>query len=884
MKETERERLLKTPTNDGWKEWGPYLAERQWGTVREDYSADGNAWNYITHDLARSKAYRWGEDGIAGYSDGKNILCFSLGLWNEKDTILKERLFGLSNAEGNHGEDVKELYYYLDSTPTHSYMKMLYKYPIDAFPYNQLVTENQRRSRLQPEFEILETGVFDNNRYFDVTIEYAKVSPYDTLIKITAQNKSNQTAPLHLLPTLWYRNTWVWGYADFSYRPIINWNKKQKALFAQHSHYGNYWLYYQGKAEPLFCNNETNPACFNDGTSPSGKYYKDGINNFITKGFDKQYINPDLYGTKSSLWYIFHLEAGETQTIQLRLSHVEHPEPFALFDAIFEQRKQEADDFYNDLQKDIEDPEMKLIQRQAYAGMLWTKQRYYYNMNEWIKGDPALPKPPQNRKDLRNTHWQHLYNSNIISMPDKWEYPWYAAWDLAFHCIPLARLDPSFAKRQLVLILREYYMHPNGQIPAYEWNFSDTNPPVHAWGAWKVYCIDKEMNGKGDTDFLSKVFHKLLMNFTWWINQKDAEGNNIFEGGFLGLDNIGVFDRSKPLPTGGKLEQADATSWVAMYSLNMLRIAIELAKEKPYYQETASKFFDHFLRIAGSLANLGGLGIDLWDDEDEFYYDILHPSTGESHRLKVRSLVGIVPLFAVETLSPDELEGMPDFQRRLQWLLKHRPDLAKLISRWHEVGQGDTHLLALLRIHRLKCTLRRMLDENEFLSPYGIRGLSRYHLENPYRYYVGEQFWEVKYVPGDSDSPMFGGNSNWRGPIWFPMNFLIIESLFQYYEYYGDSIQIQYPTGSGNMCTLQEIAIGLSERLIKLFLLDAEGKRPSHGDETIYAQNPDFKDLVLFYEYFHGDNGKGLGASHQTGWTGLVAELIHLVSKQKYNL
>ncbi|MCS7004304.1 MAG: glucosidase [Cytophagales bacterium] len=880
MIDAERERLRHTPTNHGWKEWGPYLAERQWGTVREDYSHDGNAWNYVTHDLSRSKAYRWGEDGIAGYTDGKNILCFSVALWNEKDPIIKERLFGLANAEGNHGEDVKELYYYLDATPTHSYLKMLYKYPIDTFPYNKLVEENRKRSRLEPEFEILETGVFDNNRYFDVFIEYAKVSPFDTLIKISAYNRSQESAVLHLLPTLWYRNTWSWGYPDYSYRPIINWHN-QKALYAQHPEYGNYWLYYQGNGKPLFCNNETNPKRFQDGTNSHSLYFKDGINNFFINGFDTQYINLDLFGTKASIWYASTIEPHQSVTIRLRLCQEKYERPFEMFEEVFAQRIKEANEFYSVLQKNIQDEELKNIQRQAYAGMIWSKQRYYYNVNEWMNGDPALPKPPEHRKYIRNYHWQHLYNANILSMPDKWEYPWYAAWDLAFHCIPLARLDPEFAKRQLVLMLREYYMHPNGQIPAYEWNFGDTNPPVHAWGAWKVYCIDKEMNGKGDTDFLSKVFHKLLMNFTWWVNQKDAEGNNIFEGGFLGLDNIGVFDRSKPLPTGGTIEQADGTSWMAMYSLNMLRIAIELAKEKPYYQETASKFFDHFLRIAGSLANLGGSGLDLWDEEDEFYYDILHPPHGKSHRLKVRSLVGLVPLFAVETLSPSELEGMPDFQRRLEWMLKHRPDLAKLISRWHVVGHGDSHLLALLRLHRLKCILRHMLDENEFLSEYGIRSLSRYHLEHPYRYYIGDQVWEVKYVPGDSDSSMFGGNSNWRGPIWFPMNFLIIESLLQYYEYYGDSVQVQFPTGSGNLCNLKEVAIGIAKRLINIFLPNEQGKRPVHATDEVYATDPHFKHLVLFYEYFHGDNGKGLGASHQTGWTGLVAELIHWVSQNK---
>lgn len=874
IKNPELLRLRATPTNEGWKKWGPYLSERQWGTVREDYSAGGDAWNYVSHDLSRSKAYRWGEDGIAGLSDTRQILCFALGLWNEKDPIIKERLYGLTNNEGNHGEDVKELYYYIDSTPTHSYMKMLYKYPQGEFPYAKLVQENAKRSRKDPEYELADTGIFDENRYFDVVVEYAKEAEEDICIKITAYNRGPEKAVVHLMPHLWYRNTWAWGYKEFEYRPHLHWNKQDRCLFAEHATFGHYHLYYEGNPEPIFCNNETNSRRFY-GTESVNRYFKDGINNYVTTG-NRRYINPDYRGTKACVRYRLEIQAGDSVSIKLRLSDKTLADPFGTFHQTFANRLEEADIFYDHLQKGISAPDLRNIQRQAYAGMLWGKQRYYYNVNQWLKGDPSMPPPPEARRRGRNAHWKHLYNANLISMPDKWEYPWYAAWDLAFHCVPLARLDPAFAKRQLVLMLREYYMHPNGQMPAYEWNFSDTNPPVHAWGAWKVYCIDKEMNdGKGDTDFLSIVFHKLLMNFTWWVNQKDTEGNNIFEGGFLGLDNIGVFDRSNPLPTGGYIEQADGTSWMAMYSLNMLRIALELSRLKPYYQETASKFFEHFLAIAGSLAHIGQENMDLWDDEDEFYYDVLHRTDIPSHRLKVRSMVGITPLFAVDVLTPEELSLLPDFKRRLEWVLRNRPDLAELVSRWNDFGKGETRMLSLLRVHRMKCTLRRMLDTDEFLSDYGIRALSKFHLEHPYRYYVGQHVFEVKYIPGESDSGMFGGNSNWRGPIWFPLNYLVIESLERFYEYYGESVRIQYPTGTGKLSSLREVAQGLAQRLIRIFTRQADGERVFHGQGDRLQKDPHFKDLVLFYEYFHGDNGKGLGASHQTGWTGLIAELIH---------
>ncbi len=867
----EKIRLKSTVNNHGWKKWGPYLSERQWGTVREDYSANGDAWNFVPHDAARSWTYRWGEDGIGGISDNRQFLCFAVSCWNGKDPILKERLYGLANGEGNHGEDVKELYYYLDSTPTHSYMKMLYKYPQNRFPYEKLMGQNLELGKNDPEFEIIDTGVFEKNEYFDIEVEYAKAGEEDILIQITAHNRGNKAANLHLIPTLWFRNTWSWGYDD--YKPSL-YSQRGYPIYVEHREIGNYRLHYEESPELLFCENETNRKRF-EGTEREGEYYKDGIHNYLVNE-QKKAINPDLKGTKVGLHYKMMIGAKESRVLRFRLTNQTLFNPFDDFEHLFKLRLKEADAFYDKLQQSVKDKDLRNIQRQAYAGMLWNKQFYYYNVNQWLEGDPNTPIPPQNRKLGRNRRWKHLVNANIISMPDKWEYPWYAAWDLAFHCVTLVKVDPEFAKRQLSLLLREYYMHPNGQIPAYEWSFSDVNPPVHAWGAWKVYSIEKEMNdGVGDIDFLARIFMKLTMNFTWWVNQKDSDENNLFEGGFLGLDNIGVFDRSNPPLQGDRsIEQADGTAWMAMYSLNMLRIAIELAKVKPYYQEAASKFFEHFLMIAGALTKIGREGTSLWDEEDEFYYDILHTPGQPSILLKVRSLVGLLPLLAVEVFGPNLLKNNPDFTRRLEHALDTRPDLAQLISRWFEVGADETRMLSLVRIHRMTCLLRRMLDEAEFLSDYGIRALSKYHLENPYELQDEGAVYKVQYLPGESDSSMFGGNSNWRGPIWFPMNFLLIESLYKFHEFYGDQQKFEYPTGSGKMYTLKEIAQKLTHRLIAIFKKDKKGKRIVFGNDKKFQKDEHFRNHILFYEYFHGDSGKGLGAAHQTGWTGLIANLI----------
>ena len=859
-----------------WQRWGPYLAERQWGTVREDYSEHGEAWDYFPHDHARSRAYRWGEDGIAGFSDDQSRLCLSLAMWNGKDPILKERLFGLANGEGNHGEDVKELYHYLDATPTHSYLKMLYKYPQREFPYRQLVEENARRKgdASQPEFELLDTGIFDDDRYFDVFTEYAKAGPEDILMRVTVHNRGPEEATIHLLPQLWFRNTWSWK--QNSGKPELTLTNRG-AIAVKHGELGAFNLHCDGQREILFCDNETNARRHHDQPDAKG-HFKDAFNDYVIRG-DHGAVNRDQVGTKAGALYRLTIPAGGSKQIRLRLTKDAATKPFADFDSTFEQRLEEADEFYGELQKDLEDADARNVQRQAFAGMIWSKQFFYYDVREWIKGDPGCPPPPAAREHGRNHEWTHLNNACVMSMPDKWEYPWYAAWDLAFHCIPLALVDAEFAKHQLTQLTREWYMHPNGQFPAYEWEFGDVNPPVHAWATWRVFQMDRKQRretnatDKGDLEFLERVYHKLMLNFTWWVNRKDAQGRNIFQGGFLGLDNIGVFDRSAPLPTGGHINQADGTSWVAMYSLNLLRIALELAQHNRVYEDIATKFFEHFLDIAAAI-NGAEHGMGLWDEADEFYYDELRTPGGRELPLKVRSMVGLIPLFAVEVLDPALLKKLPGFTTRMQWYLNYRPDLAKLVSRWQECGSGERQLLSLLRGHRMKCLLRRVLDETEFLSDYGIRALSKVHEREPYRLQCGGMTHEVAYWPAESMNGLFGGNSNWRGPIWMPMNYLLIESLQKFHHYYGDDFKIECPTGSGKFVTICEAAEEISHRLSRLFLKGPDGQRPVLKYHSKFATDPHFKDYVLFHEYFHGDTGRGVGASHQTGWTGLIAKLL----------
>jgi len=767
--------------NQPWDLWGPYLSERQWGTVREDYSPDGAAWEYFPHDHARSRAYRWGEDGIAGISDKYQHLCLALALWNGCDPILKERLFGVANSEANHGEDVKELYYYLDATPTHSYLKMLYKYPQPAFPYKTLVEENRRRGKDNPEFELLDTGIFDDDRYFDVFVEYAKAGAEDVLLLITAHNRGSEDAPLHVLPQLFYRNDWSWGHLYQSGKPELA-ATEQHTIVARHNRLGTYHCYFDGSPDLLFCDNETNVQRLY-GRSDHG-YFKDAFHDYIIHG-RAHATNPHSTGTKAAGHYAFIVPANSQVTVRVRLSNAPKQQPFAGFDAMIDRRHAEADDYYALLQHDLPGDDARLVQRQALAGLIWSKQFYYIDMPQWLDGDPAMPPPPAERRRGRNSDWRHLNNADIISMPDKWEYPWYAAWDLAFHCIPLSLVDPGFAKQQLLLMTREWYMHPNGQIPAYEWAFGDVNPPVHAWATWEVYREERNANGgKGDTEFLERILHKLILNFNWWVNRKDAAGHNVFQGGFLGLDNIGVFDRSAPLPTGGYINQADGTSWMAMYSLNLMRIALELAKHNHVYEDIATKFFEHFLYIANAMNNIGDQGIGLWDENDQFFYDVLRFPDGEMMPLRVRSMVGLIPLYAVEVLEPELLEQLPDFKRRLEWFLKYRPDLAALVSHWTEPGRGERRLLSLLRGHRMKRLLQRMLDETEFLSDHGIRSLSRAHREQPYVFHCEGHRVQVSYQPGEAESGLFGGNSNWRGPIWFPVNYLLVTALRRFSYYY----------------------------------------------------------------------------------------------------
>ncbi|HZX14284.1 MAG TPA: glucosidase [Thermodesulfobacteriota bacterium] len=858
-----------------WRRWGPYLAERQWGTVREDYSPYGTAWDYFTHDQARSRAYRWGEDGIAGISDNHQRLCFAIALWNGNDPILKERLFGLTGSEGNHGEDVKEYYFYLDNNPTHSYMKYLYKYPQRAYPFSQLVEENRHRSRRDSEFELLDTGVFEGNRYFDVFVEYAKNLPDDIVIQISVINRGPEEATLHLLPTLWFRNTWSWNHSnDKPSLKLLKTSSRTSVIEASHLTLGERWLYCEAPTELLFTENETNNERI-FGVSNSSSYVKDGINNYIVHG-QKETVNPNQTGTKVSARYLLKIAVGETTIVRLRLSNFKRlADPFGRqFETIFQDRKREADEFYERICSVPLTEDMKNVQRQAFAGMLWNKQFYNYVVEDWLKGDPASPPPPPERKDGRNHAWIHFYNDDVLSMPDKWEYPWFAAWDLAFHAIPLVMVDPEFAKRQLLLLTREWYMHPNGQIPAYEWAFNDVNPPVHAWAAWRIYKIERKIYGTKDRLFLERVFQKLLLNFNWWVNRKDAEGKNIFEGGFLGLDNIGVFDRSAQIPTGGHIEQADGTSWMAMYCLNMLAIALELAKENPSYEDIASKFFEHFIYIAYSMNLVGGEKAGLWDEVDGFYYDVLRLPNGCYLPLKVRSMVGLIPLFAVKTLEPSILRALPGFTRRLEWFVKNRPDLAQNCASMEKRGVGNRRLLSIVDREKLKRILHRMLDEKEFLGPYGIRALSRFHAGNPYIFEVDGHKYRVDYEPAESKSGVFGGNSNWRGPVWFPVNFLLIESLQKFHYYVGDKFKVECPTGSGKEMTLWEVATELSNRLMKIFLKDSSGRRPVYGATEKFQSDPNWRDLILFYEYFHGDDGSGIGASHQTGWTGVVAKLI----------
>jgi len=882
-----------------WKRWGPYLSERQWGTVREDYSEHGTAWDFFPHDHARSRTYRWGEDGIMGISDRRQLVCFALAMWNGKDPILKERLFGLTGNEGNHGEDVKEYYFYLDSTPTHSYMKGLYKFPQSEFPYGKLVEENRRRGKNEQEYELLDARAFDENRYFDVVTEYAKAGVEDILIKITATNRGPAEAELTLLPTIWFRNTWSWGHDE--YRPQARASQTlaftnedgaagSSVIELEHKAYGKRWLLCEGEPELLFTENETNAKKLFGGENRT-PFVKDGINNYVVHS-NRDAVNPEKYGTKASALYALRIAPGASVTLRLRLTDREPkvvrmsaprlvlaqaPKTELLgpaFESIFSARREEADEFYaSRAPKNISD-DARNVQRQAFAGLLWSKQFYHFDVRTWLEGDPAGPRPPESRKKGRNLEWSNLYNADIISMPDKWEYPWYAAWDLAFHCIPLAQVDPDFAKEQLTLLLREWYMHPNGQLPAYEWAFGDVNPPVHAWAAWRVYKIEKRMRGKADREFLESVFHKLLLNFTWWVNRKDAEGMNIFQGGFLGLDNIGVFDRSAPLPTGGHLEQSDGTSWMGMYCLNMLAIALELARENPAYESVASKFLEHFVHIAHAMNDRGGEGVELWDKEDGFYYDVLHLPNGERHYLKVRSLVGLIPLLAVETLEQDIVDKLPGFKRRMQWFIDNHPDVANHVEISEAPGQGTRRLLSLVNRERLGSVARYLLDESEFLSPYGIRAISRFHQGNPYVMSVNGNEHRVDYEPSESSTGLFGGNSNWRGPIWFPINFLLIESLQKFHHFYGESVSVDLPTGSGRQVSLWDAAAEISRRLTRIFLRSEEGKRPVFGGLDKFQTDPEWRDHIYFHEYFHGDNGAGIGASHQTGWTGLVAKLI----------
>ena len=864
MGNAENERLSKSSNNRNWKKWGPYVSDRQWGTIREDYSREGNAWDYVNHDLARSYAYRWGEEGIAGFCDNDQILCLAPVFWNGNDSILKERLFGLTNGEGNHGEDVKELYFHLDSSPTHSYCKFLYKYPQQAFPYVELLQKN-KRSRLSPEFELLDTDAFKDNRYFDCYIEYAKADINDVLMKITVYNRGPEPATIHVLPHLWFRNFWKHN-ARFIRPEIVS--VSTNCLQTTSSRNGSFFLYHEG-GEQLFCENETNNRRMYNRPNDA-LFVKDGINNYIVE--NENTVNLRKKGTKAAIWLKERIRPGASKTFRVRLSKTEVDEPFTEFEDIFIKRIRDTDDYYDHLTPKNLSPEHKSLLRSTASGLLWTKQFYYLDVFKWLFGEPH--ETPPSRAFKRNYDWQHLTCRNIISMPDKWEYPWFAAWDLAFHAATFIHIDPDFAKQQLLVVLREYYMHPNGQIPAYEWNFSDVNPPVHAWGVWYVFEEDRKKTGVADWDFLERAFQKLLMNFTWWVNQKDANGTDIFEGGFLGLDNIGVFDRNH-MPQGiKKLQQADATSWMAMYSINMLRISLELAQHNQAYEESAAKFFRHFLNIGWAMHHIGKKDISLWDDEDSFYYDAIQFENGKSERLRIRSIVGIIPLLAVEIMHSKVFDHLRQFNTRLEVIRLTRPDLTRIISDIEQKNKDGNYLFAIMVDDRLESLLKRLLDEAEFLSDYGIRSLSRSHLEQPYVFGYQGTHYSIQYEPGESTSSMFGGNSNWRGPIWLPLNYLIIHSLRKYYEYYGDKYQYEFPAGSGNKLNLKQIANQLTRRILKIFEKNDEGQFQYHAGHQPLWSKDHFKDHHLFYEFFHGDTGRGLGASHQTGWTALIANLL----------
>jgi hypothetical protein len=878
---SETVRLQETRTSKiPWRKWGPYLSERQWGTVREDYSKDGNAWDYFSHDQARSRAYHWGEDGLAGISDEKQLLCFSLGLWNGRDPILKERLFGLTNSESNHGEDVKEYYFYLDSTPTHSYMKYLYKYPQPAFPYEDLVATSKRRSRGDMEYELLDTGIFNSDRYFDVFVEYAKQTPEDILIQISVCNRGPEPAAIHILPTLWFRNTWTWWPdAAKPFLKEITSRNGYRSVAASHSQLGERYLYCEEDIPLLFTENETNNERI-FGTRNASPYVKDGINNYIVQG-NQDAINPGNLGTKAAAHYSVTVDAGQTAAVRLRLSDLAPTamgDPFKSFAEIMDARRNEADEFYQAITPERISKDEARVMRQALAGMLWSKQYFGFDVDKWLVEHGEDPMRPSSR-EIRNSEWSHMINENVISMPDKWEYPWFAAWDLAFHTIALSTVDVDFAKEQLDLMLQEFFLHPTGQIPAYEWNFSDVNPPVHAWATIFLYRTEQALKGKGDLDFLKRSFAKLMLNFSWWVNRKDRFGKNLFEGGFLGLDNIGVFDRSAPLPTGGHLEQADGTAWVSLFCQNMLEISMELASHDSFFEDMATKFAEHFLWIAHAMNHVGTDG--MWDEEDGFYYDVLRLPDGSATRLKVRSIVGLLPLCATTVIEPWQRERVPGVTRVLKERLRRRPELFQSIHPTGpgHLGYGDRGIVALVNPERLRRILTRMLDENEFLSPYGIRALSRYHAEHPYVFNAGGQQHRVNYLPAESDTGMFGGNSNWRGPIWMPVNALLIRALLSFYSYYGDNFKIECPTGSGNLMNLFEVAREVGNRLTRIFLQDKSGRRPVYGATEKFQTDPHWKDYILFYEYFHGDNGAGLGASHQTGWTGVVAKLIELFGK-----